>query len=91
MKKLALYLLSFLFCVACDQVKLSEIKKNDTIQTQPRGNNPNADKVWAYITESPVVNWQLDYSVSPKDVPDFAHKNVLRGELSLTNQTCSIR
>jgi hypothetical protein len=83
MKKYFQLILALVYlCVGCDQVKLSEIKTTNSIATIPRGNNPNADKILVYVIESPVINWQLDYSASPNDVPDFKHLDVLRGELS---------
>lgn len=37
-----------------------------------------------YLTEDPVVDWQLDSEASPADVPDYEHPHVLRTNLNGT-------
>lgn len=35
-----------------------------------------------YLTEDHVIDWQLDNSQTPPDVPDYDHRDVLRGALN---------
>lgn len=35
-----------------------------------------------YLTEDHVIDWQLDNSATPPDVPDYEHRHVLRGALN---------
>lgn len=47
----------------------------------------NADldlKLGVYIVESGIINWQLDYSADPQDIPDYTHDHVLRGSYNGT-------
>ena len=37
-----------------------------------------------YVIENKIVNWQKDYDATPPDVPDYVHKNVLRGSMNTT-------
>jgi len=38
-------------------------------------------RVAAYLVEDSVVNWQRDYTKTPEDSPDYAHRFVLRSDL----------
>jgi hypothetical protein len=37
-----------------------------------------------YMLEDSIVNWQKDYDVTPNDVPDYVHLEVLRGSMNGT-------
>jgi hypothetical protein len=37
-----------------------------------------------YMLEDAIVNWQKDYDVTPNDVPDYVHREVLRGAMNGT-------
>lgn len=37
-----------------------------------------------YMLEDSIVNWQKDYDVTPNDVPDYVHREVLRGSMNGT-------
>ncbi|NNF01771.1 MAG: Omp28-related outer membrane protein [Bacteroidia bacterium] len=37
-----------------------------------------------YVIEDKIVKWQKDYTVNPQDLPDYEHKNVLRGSMNNT-------
>lgn len=41
-------------------------------------------KLCVYMLEDSIVNWQKDYDVSPEDVPDYVHREVLRGSMNGT-------
>ena len=48
-----------------------------------------------YMVEDSIINWQKDYDVTPNDIPDYVHREVLRGAMNgtygdvLTNTTGS--
>ena len=37
-----------------------------------------------YLVEDHITQWQKDYDVSPSDIPDYDHREVLRGSLNGT-------
>lgn len=39
-------------------------------------------KLCVYMLEDSIVNWQKDYDVTPEDVPDYVHREVLRGSMN---------
>ncbi len=41
-------------------------------------------KLSVYMVEDSIVNWQKDYDVNPNDVPDYVHREVLRGSMNGT-------
>lgn len=43
-----------------------------------------AYRLSVYMLEDSIVNWQKDYDVTPNDVPDYVHREVLRGSMNGT-------
>jgi len=41
-------------------------------------------KLCVFMVEDSIVNWQTDYDVQPNDVPDYVHRDVLRGSMNGT-------
>jgi hypothetical protein len=41
-------------------------------------------KLCVFMVEDSIVNWQKDYDVIPNDVPDYVHREVLRGSMNGT-------
>jgi len=41
-------------------------------------------KLCVFMVEDSIVNWQKDYDVTPNDVPDYIHREVLRGSMNGT-------
>lgn len=37
-----------------------------------------------YLVEDSIINWQKDYSLNPQNIPDYAHRHVLRGSFNGT-------
>jgi hypothetical protein len=44
----------------------------------------DAYRLSVYMLEDSIVNWQKDYDVTPNDVPDYVHREVLRGSMNGT-------
>jgi hypothetical protein len=44
-------------------------------------------KLCVFMVEDSVINWQKDYDVSPNDVPDYVHREFLRGSMNGTYGT----
>jgi hypothetical protein len=45
---------------------------------------PSTYRLSVYLVEDHITNWQKDYDVSPSDIPDYDHREVLRGSLNGT-------
>jgi hypothetical protein len=41
-------------------------------------------KLTVYMVEDSIINWQKDYDVIPNDIPDYVHREVLRGSMNGT-------
>lgn len=41
-------------------------------------------KLCVFMVEDSIVNWQKDYDASPEDIPDYIHREVLRGSMNGT-------
>jgi hypothetical protein len=41
-------------------------------------------KLTVYMVEDSIINWQKDYDVLPNDIPDYVHREVLRGSMNGT-------
>jgi len=41
-------------------------------------------KLCVFMVEDSIVNWQKDYDVTPNDIPDYVHREVLRGSMNGT-------
>jgi hypothetical protein len=41
-------------------------------------------RLTVYMVEDSIVNWQKDYDVIPNDIPDYVHREVLRGSMNGT-------
>ncbi|MFI5218689.1 MAG: Omp28-related outer membrane protein [Bacteroidia bacterium] len=39
-------------------------------------------KLGVYLVEDSVINWQKDYDLTPNDIPDYVHRDVLRGDIN---------
>lgn len=57
--------------------KLNVAVQAKNIQT----NSPNL-KLFVYLVEDSIINWQKDYSKSPQDIPDYPHRHVLRASFN---------
>lgn len=41
-------------------------------------------KLFVYLVEDSIINWQKDYSKNPSDIPDYVHRHVLRASFNGT-------
>jgi hypothetical protein len=41
-------------------------------------------KLCVYLVEDSIINWQKDYDATPNDIPDYVHREVLRGSMNGT-------
>lgn len=60
-------------------------KLNVAVQTKNIQLDANANyKLFVYLVEDSIINWQKDYSRNPQDIPDYAHRHVLRASFNGT-------
>lgn len=54
------------------------------VNTEINADLPSTYRLTVYLVEDHISNWQKDYDVSPSDIPDYDHREVLRGSLNGT-------
>ncbi len=59
-------------------------KLNVAVQARKLENLSNNLKLFVYLVEDSIINWQKDYSKNPQDIPDYVHRHVLRGSFNGT-------
>jgi len=55
-----------------------------TVTTEFYSTLSGAHKLCVYMVEDSIINWQTDYDANPTDVPDYVHRDVLRGSMNGT-------
>ncbi len=62
----------------------SQEKLNVAVQVKNiQSTSPNL-KLFVYLVEDSIINWQKDYSKNPQDIPDYVHRHVLRAPFNGT-------
>lgn len=68
------------------QYKWNDTKEKLNVAVQAKNiqaTSPNL-KMFVYLVEDSIFNWQKDYSKNPQDIPDYLHRHVLRGSFNGT-------
>ncbi len=57
---------------------------NVAVQAKNIQTHSNHLKIFVYLVEDSIINWQKDYSKNPQDIPDYVHRHVLRASFNGT-------
>jgi hypothetical protein len=58
-----------------------------TVNTEFMSSLSGSYTLTVYLAEDSIINWQKDYDVTPNDIPNYAHREVLRGSMNGTYGT----
>ncbi len=72
------------FDIWIDTIMVSNGRMSTVVKMHLSENVTGDHNMVVYLTEDPVVDWQLDSEATPPDVPDYAHPHVLRANLNGT-------
>lgn len=57
-------------------------KLNVAVQAKNIQTTESDLKLFVFLVEDSIINWQKDYSKNPQDIPDYAHRHVLRASFN---------
>lgn len=72
------------FDVWFDTITVTDGRMSTVVKMHVAENIIGDHNMVVYLTEDPVVDWQLDSEATPPDVPDYPHPHVLRANLNGT-------
>jgi len=55
-----------------------------TVTTEFISSLTDVYKLCVFMVEDSIINWQKDYDVTPNDIPDYIHREALRGSMNGT-------